>query len=771
MRRNYCFSILAMAGLALGGGLTSCADVDLDSDEHYKAPDWLKGNAYEVLQKDGNHDIFLKGIDLSDYREIVAGKSIMTVIAPNDDAFRAFLSEKGYSSIEDLDSRDHDYLNTLIGHHLMYYAFNWDKMVNFRPEDGDGATEEEKAVGAGYFYKHRTHSIDPIRDMRVKLTANAVSDTLISVYHYERYLPVLSNKLFETKGIDAAYNYNYFFPDTKWGSASDSGKGCFNIANAMVTDKESVVTDNGYLYHVDHVLDPLNTIYDELAKNPDFSKFLSIYDGYSKYEEASQEVLTSLGRQVFVHSHDGIPNIAWEWPNLNWHMMKQLERDGYNVFAPTNKAIDRFFANFWKSETGYSKIEDLDPLILEYFIKQSFAAENFIVFPQEIKAGTVMTSYNTPIDIDPDQVSYRRLCCNGTLYGMDDMKMPAIFSSVVGPAFQDTTYQCYLYCLDRSATLLSLASKGTEFVTLMPSNEQMAHTDPSIRLYSTTSGKELQQYNSEAGNFVEMSNGAMKNITEMHVAQNVSSLKKEGSQVISTNSPYNYWFVKDGRITTNALFNQQLEPTFTGDPFVAFHPIYNNGEAWDNGNAYSYDAEAIFERAAGDGLGQRFATCQDKNFPYYMFAQLLQKAGLIVNGTLSPTLTSDDCRFIAFAPTNEAIAANLDKIPGCGSLTAADGTLSGTVSNTDKPLLAKYLSQYFINSMMNSFTDYPFLGSSCKGDFYTGGTNMLRITDTGSKLRVGFVNSTEMTDVTPDYSFLPFAFKDGCLHFIDGILQ
>lgn len=771
MRRINCFPIMAAVGLAFSAGLTSCADVDLASDEHYKAPDWLKGNAYEVLQKEGNYSIFLKGVDLSDYREIVAGKSILTVIAPDDDAFRSFLSGKGYSSIEDLDSRDHDYLNTLVGHHLMYYAFDWDKMVNFRPEDGDGATEEEKAVGAGYFYKHRTHSMDPIEDMVVKITANAVEETPLSVYHYERYLPVLSNKLFETKGIDPTYNYTYFFPDTKWGGDSDTGKGCFNIANAMVTDKGSVVTDNGYLYHVDHVLDPLNTIYDELAKNPDFSKFLSIYNGYSKYEEASQEVLTSLGRQVFVHSHDGIPNIAWEWPNLNWRLMKQLEHDGYNVFAPTNKAIEQFFANFWTEDTGYGSIDELDPLILEYFIKQSFAADNFIVFPQEIKAGNVLTSYATPITIDPDQVSYRRLCCNGTLYGMDTMEMPAIFTSVVGPAFQDTDYQCYLYCLDRSATLLSLASKGTEFVTLMPSNDQMANTDPSIRLYSTTSGKELQQYNSEAGNFVEMGNTAMKNITEMHVAQNVSRLETSGTQVVSTNAPYNYWFVKDGKITTNALFNQQLEPTYTGDPFVAFHPIYNNGKSWDNGNSYSYDAEAIFEKAAGDGLGQRFATCQDKNFPYYMFAQLLQKAGLIANGTLSATLASDDCRFIAFAPTNEVIAARLSEIPGCGSLKAVDGTLTGTVSNNDKPLLAKYLSQYFVNSMMNSFTDYPYLGSTCKGEFYTGGSNMLRITDTGASLKVGFANSANTANVIPDYSYLPFAFKDGCLHFIDGLLQ
>ena len=42
---------------------------------------WLKGNAYEVLQKEGNYSIFLHGIDLTGNDGVVAGKSIVTVAA------------------------------------------------------------------------------------------------------------------------------------------------------------------------------------------------------------------------------------------------------------------------------------------------------------------------------------------------------------------------------------------------------------------------------------------------------------------------------------------------------------------------------------------------------------------------------------------------------------------------------------------------------------------------------------------------------------------
>ncbi|MBQ5458792.1 MAG: hypothetical protein IIT61_08745, partial [Bacteroidales bacterium] len=42
--------------------LTSCQQ-DLADSDHYKAPDFLVGNAIEVLQNDGNYSNFLRGIE------------------------------------------------------------------------------------------------------------------------------------------------------------------------------------------------------------------------------------------------------------------------------------------------------------------------------------------------------------------------------------------------------------------------------------------------------------------------------------------------------------------------------------------------------------------------------------------------------------------------------------------------------------------------------------------------------------------------------------
>ena len=736
---------------------------DIADDDHYKAPDWLKGNAWEVLESEGNHTMFLKAVELSGYKPIVNGQSVLTVMAPDDEAWQNFLQQSGYSSVEDMNAKDPAQLKKTVGYHLMYYAYDWAKMVNFRPNEGDGATEEQKQIGAGLYYKHRTRSADGLEQYTGRL--NGV-DTTVTIYHYERYLPVMSYMLFRTKGIDAKTNYEYFYPNSQW-TGGDNG---FNVANASVKDADATVTDNGYLYHINQVIRPLETIHTTLKNNPNYSNFISLYDTYAELTEADQETSTTLGKIVYVLTHGVLPNIACEWPVTNYRQVSTLERASYSIFAPSNQAISHFFSTYWKPESGYRSLSDLDPLILQYFIMQSFADEVDPVFPEEISKGQVQTAYGTPIKVNPDEVDDRLPCANGMVYGMNNMEAPAIFSSVVGPAFRDTTYQCFMYALDLSDLVLSLASDKSQFVTLVPSNGQFNNNEPQMRLNTTTQGRNLEVYSDVDGNFANMGSGQARSIVNMHTASNLSELKTSGIQVVETNTAFNYWFVLDGKITTSALFNEQLSPTYQGTPFVSFHEVTNNGLPWSNGRAYSYDYPMLFAEASGDGLTHRLAVGNDKNYEYYLFAQLLQKAGLVQNGTM-PTIVSDDTRYVVFVPTNEAIKNNIENIPGCSALKVADDyTLSGTVSSSNKTLLANYLRNYFVSSLMNTITSYPYPGSSCKGNFYTMGSEHLNITESNGRIYAGFDNGQNV-GVIEKYHGLPFAFADGCMHFIDGILQ
>lgn len=760
------------AAAVLGLMMTSCID-DLTTDPHYAIPSTLKGSAYETLQQAGNYGTFLKGVDLAGYKPIVDGKSDLTVLAPDDAAFERYLKEQGYNSIDEMYAADPLEVKKLIGFHLVYYSYDWNRFVNFRPGEGDGATPEELRVNAGCYYKFRTKSSDAIS----REWDPAQKDS-VSVWHFDRFIPVFSGRLFETKGIDPKYNYEYFFPTTSWtGDYVPAGKqGGFNIADASVLNDGDVITDNGYLYYVDRVIRPLETIYTELKNNPDYSDYFELYEGYREYTKDAQ-LTTDFGggTDLYLHGSSLLP-IAYEWPTNTYRQADVNGREGYNIFAPSNAAVHNFFTSYWTKESGYTNLYDLDPLILRYFIYQSFGDEHSIAFPEEIKNRTVLTQFGTPINIDPDHVTWRQMCCNGVLYGMDAMEAPAIFTSVIGSAFRDVRYLPFLYALDGSDLVLSLASQKAHFVALIPDTTQFKGSE--MKLENITGGRELQVWSDEAGAYTALSGSAMRSLVNMHVSTAVDELKTEGLQVVETNTAFNYWYVVDGKITTSALFNRQLNPTWTGDIYFSFSPLerdatHSDGGQWDNGRAYTYASPQLFAEAEGDPLRRTLAVCNDRSYPYYLFSQLLVKAGLVTDQLL--TVATADARFIAFVPTNEAIRQHILDIPGCNSLTVSDDyVLGGTISSANKAKLASYLRSCFILSDLSPFSVYPYPGSGLSGTFDTSGTNKLVLTDDGTTLTVGFAGSDAVPATLYDterFHSLPFAYGDGCFLLLNDILQ
>lgn len=150
--------------------------------------------------------MFLEAAELSGFKPILDGKSVATVMAPDNDAFAAYLEEHGYVSVKDIPTDD---LKKLIGYHLIYYSYSKSDLENFRPEDSatskdDDDDDELGVLQPGMYYKFRTHSTSPITKEVDPSTNNTVT-----VYHLERFLPVFSHHIFASKGIDAKKNYEF----------------------------------------------------------------------------------------------------------------------------------------------------------------------------------------------------------------------------------------------------------------------------------------------------------------------------------------------------------------------------------------------------------------------------------------------------------------------------------------------------------------------------------------------------------------------------------
>ena len=786
---NFIGSLGLSIAMAMPFVLTGCQE-DLGEDSHYQKPSFLKGNAVEVLTKEGNYKTFLRGIELVDYTDVVDSQ-ILTVLAPTDEAFAAFLKEKGYNSIDEMYAADSTYTRQVITYHLLYYAMDWEKMTNFRPKEGDAATDEEKTARAGMYNRFRTRcAVDTTheynRDPEIK--------KVVPVIHWDRYLTVFSEKMFQTLGIDAASNYNYFFPDTEW-NPKHLANG-FNVMNAAVLDTVAVVTDNGYLYHIDHVIEPVGTMYDEMKSNPKYQKVLTLFDKFHYYDKEANES-KNRGYDIYEKFYDELPGIDAEWDSTSYTAFSFNSFNSFNLFVPTDEAMDKMFGEYWTSEDSYNDIESLDQLIQHILLKESVGyieLENdrkttYMCYPDYIRQGKVSSYFGSNITTAPESFDVNRICNNGVIYGSDKMQVPDVFTSAVGPVFKNTKYLPYLYTLEGAKQLLSMASKETQYVTLIPDTTQFSKCEPKLRLFKDETSSKLvlyylQQWNDQEGDFVTMASTLKQSMVNMNTAQ-ASELKMTGTQVVETNEAFNYWYVKDGQITTNYLFNQQLNPTFTGQIWSSFREIKRNGtEAWDNGHAYAYDYPGIFLPASGTSLESELSINKDRRYPYACFVQLLQKASLVSDGKFvyaglySIRELPEACRFFVIVPTNDAIKAAFKDIPGTTGLSLDENTyaISGSLSPGNKTALANYLLSYFVTADRNNFTAYPYLGSPSKGEFVTGGSYNLNIIDDGTTLSASFSANTAQPEgnivpLVDTYSYLPFAFSDGAFQLIDQVLK
>jgi uncharacterized surface protein with fasciclin (FAS1) repeats len=755
---------------------------------YYQEPDWLKGSIYEVLQERGDYSIFLKGIELAGFKSIVNGKSILTVMAPTDSAFNAYLEEHyGGKSIEELPRAE---LKKLIGFHILYYAFDKEKLINFRPGEGDGATKEEKLKNAGLYYKHRTKSQDGL-SLEID-TAGAE----VSVYHMERFLPVFSYRMFQTKQIDARYNYEYFFPTTAW--IDDAG---FNVSNAAVTEY-SVLADNGYVYLVDRVLKPLETIYAELASNEDYSDFLELYDKYEYYQLDENLTLEyGDGTDLYQHYHSSpLPNIACEWPVTDYKKVTDLAFVSYSVFAPSNEAFRGFFREYWEVG-GYDSLSEVSKQSIEYLLYNSVYSSS-MVFPEEITKGLIENSYGTVIKFDVDRIpqANRKICVNGSFYGCSELTPPAMFGSVTGPAFQYKKYSYFLKMLNTADLILTLCSDATSYFMLYPSNELMNQD-------GITQVEEVLYRGSN-----KLSNSSQQNYVYAHVLsqdaitgsyRDLLTDAGTGNHVFRTLSPgmYLYWYMKDGKITNSVKFTELLyNPALTEDQLFCSLQELSFRDGWTNGKCYAYqnDVPYLFEGSMENAIYSKFVPMMIGNRNnsatiYHGFVQLLELSGLLDFDSQSVLPVVESC--LMFVPSTAAVkqAVQEGRLPGIvsGSATVDDAGYFGKCTVTNADSLQYYLLKYFIPMSTAVISNYPYVGweeNTAEGlptlqsydEPVEGGkvvtiTTKIDVSDAGGKLSLQELDNDGnpvggRVDVVEDYHYFPFIFDDACVHFIKEVL-
>lgn len=719
------------------GFFSSCSKKEMIT--HYERPEWLRGNIWQILEERGNFSHFLDGVERAGFREVLDGKTIATVFAPNNEAFEAYFKTKNISNVGQIPTAE---LSRLIGYHLIYYAYGKERLFDYQPSGSEGY----EIRNAGLYYKHRTRSVDSIT-----VEVDKTDGKRKKVFHKDRFLPVFSQQHFNTKGIDAASNYEYFY-----GAGSWRGSDGFNVSNAAV-EEYAIPADNGYVYVVDEVIEPLNTVYDELANNGNYRDFISLYDKFRTfwYDQASSANYAAVGDSLFIVNHGGLPPIASQWSHNgesgypDYANLAQLSYRAYNVFAPSNAALQGFFNEYFSPY--YNTIYDVDMLPIA-MVMYNHVYEGNIVFPSEIgKNPDVKTLFNTPIEFNPStDVQDKAIASNGVYYGLNKVLVPDLFNSVTGPAFRNPRYKMFMYMLRNTGLHQTLSSQDIEFTLFIPEDETLKSTlvGNSYLFWSEghplVFGDEGVMVENDDGVLVPWSARQQEVFLSDHIVYGrINSLAEK--KVYRTRNPFTYVYTDNGKVYSSATYNMK-------DTDIETTNIPGN---WFNGLSIEPTVSMMADPRSIKGTIIGAETPNNPLNQYSEFAKLLGRAGLLDVGSALSFLFGN--RFLLFAPDNATVLQGL-----------ANG-----VFPEDNAQLATYLRSYFISVPDNSLGDYPFPGFGVEGLWNTAQLTgyqqyrQLEVLDQQTRLALKDTDGTVIL-VSTDF---PQLFSDGAVYKISGLLK
>ena len=353
-----------------------------ERDAYYEAPEWMGKSIYETLKERGRFDLYLELADKTDYSISLKGNGFWTVFAPNDDAVRSWLAEKGYSSVNDVVAEE---AAKIVAYSLLFNQYKTDQLSHVLNVTWDSLASVKKRTA--YYETIRQEEslgeqiwvVNPIEGSGNYIIVPEAADN-----NY-KYLPFYMERQFNRQGLTAA-DYEMFYPNAKY-----TGK---NIQRATLLDDVNILASNGVIHEVDKVNEPLPNI-EEILGDPKYSMFMGLIQMKEErtgeplfYTYLHHQPITNYYQKMFPSQNidrvylkyfDGLSLFinAERYRNSRVATSNDHEKGGITLFAPNNAGVEKFFEE--KLSRYFESIDDVPADVWSDFINAQFCDE--MVYP------------------------------------------------------------------------------------------------------------------------------------------------------------------------------------------------------------------------------------------------------------------------------------------------------------------------------------------------------------------------------------------------------
>lgn len=650
--------------VVLAGGCRKAA-----FDSYYGAPSNLAAPIYQILQSKGNFKSLLTCIDKAGYKESLGASGYWTMFAPNDSAFKVFLSSKGISDVSQLDSTT---AKQIVSYSLVYNAFAKARLGDFQSSTGWVVNSAFKRRTTNYtgFYKDSTNT-PPV----IALGSNR-NAAFISGDNNNKYIPYFVDNYMTASGL-SAIDYNYFFPTSTYTG--------FNVVDASVVNAD-IIAQNGYIHEINKVVLPLQSIDQYLASNPQYSEFKKLYD---KYEVTFQQnatattqyqTLTGLSNTVYIKMFNA--GLAFSPNNENY--LKAQDNDAqsssWSMVVPKNDVLLNYINSVLLEH--YSSLDAMPPQIIIDFLN----AHMWPVSLWPTKFATTNNALAETTTMNASTVVDKKVLSNGMFYGTSEVEQANVFRSVYGKSYLDPKYSLMTRALDQGYRY-SIILPTLKYVVIMMSDSalrangydyngnysQWQYTTPGTTstTISTTVNQTLQRI--LANHIIPITAGEMDNIS--------------GSGIIETlNGDYLKWNAGTFSSSGTVMSNYVVHSTGTKTAF--------NGRVYYADNLLTADTTTLGVRIGKLGS----ATSSNFNYFYQYLLNSPLYASIASSSTALGSITglSTGVNYTIFIPTNAAIVQAVKDGYLPGNVTTGVPNFTSVVQ-TDVALVNNFIYYHVLN--------------------------------------------------------------------------
>ncbi|MFZ5941636.1 MAG: fasciclin domain-containing protein [Bacteroidota bacterium] len=620
-----------------------------EKESKYDRPEWLAGKVFTQIQDQEDLSIFAHCLQLTGYDTILDRSGSYTVFAPNNTAFQEYLdANPSFTTVEDIPI---GILTELVKYHIVQNpwskiqlqtldVYGWIDTLDINNNKPRGFKRETLLLEKDRFY-----GVAPGSKDRVKIVDSTLTDLHRRVARDSRkFVPIFFKDYFDIYDL-SPNDYSFYF-DRSIENSSD-----LYFAGAKIIGDE-VFAENGFVYNIDKVIDPLPNAYEILEKgsgNYTYTRFLDLINRFPVFSYNEDKTFNQPGADQGL-AVDSLFDLTY--PDLTFEITNEKTtppagtfglpadvsiRYHHGLVAPTDDAFTAFENEYLVGSGKWGSLE-ATPLNIKRIIANTYMAD-YPIFPTDFRNGY----YNGEKDrvvLDENDFIQKQFGSNCSFIGTTAAIVPRVFKSVAGPVYLRKGYSKVMYAIENAGLLPALKRENKNYMFFVESDANTS-ADSSL-LYDPIDERFFLYQIGEAGSAPRrfgLNTNDLRTLLLNHIA--LDNPRRIARKEFIKNLAGNYIVVNN----ETGVFSGTAPTTtgYQGQSLVDIIPTQISTEA-DNG--ITYDIEDWFTFSASD-MFQVISTY----YPY--FQQLLKNAGLATN--LLYNFVSANENYTVFIPSEQAL--------------------------------------------------------------------------------------------------------------------